>query len=116
MKRKERVEVCLSLALWQVIIQSDANSMLEVTAMIDLTQGIDSLTNFKRNSAAFMKRMKKSGKPVVLTVNGRAEVVVQDAASYQQLLELIERLETVEGIRQGLEEMKQGKGKPAEEV
>ena len=36
--------------------------------------------------------MKQTGEPIVLTVNGKAEVVVQDAKSYQQLLEKIERL------------------------
>jgi len=33
-----------------------------------------------------MKQIKKSGHPLVLTVNGKAEAVVQDAASYQRLL------------------------------
>lgn len=30
--------------------------------------------------------MKETGKPIVLTVNGQAEVVVQDAVSYQKVL------------------------------
>jgi len=34
--------------------------------------------------------MKKSRRPVVLTVNGKAELVVQNAASYQKLLERLE--------------------------
>jgi prevent-host-death family protein len=80
--------------------------------MIDLTEGIDSLTNFKRNTPAFLDRLRASGQPVVLTVNGKAKVVVQDAASYQQLLALIDRLEAIEGTRRGLSEMKAGKGKP----
>ena len=53
---------------------------------------------------------------MVLTVNGKAKVVVQDAASYQQLLELINRLEAIEGIQRGLHEMKAGKGKPLDQV
>src|SRR5713226_6630795 len=84
--------------------------------MIDLTAGIDSLTNFKRNTPAFLDRLRESGQPVVLTVNGKAKVVVQDAASYQQLLELIDRLEAIEGIQRGLNEMKAGKGKPLDQV
>jgi prevent-host-death family protein len=84
--------------------------------MIDLTEGIDSLTNFKRNTPAFLDRLRESGQPVVLTVNGRAKVVVQDAASYQQLLELIDRLEAIEGIQRGLREMKADKGKPLDQV
>ena len=56
--------------------------------MIDLSQDIHSLSDFKRNTTEFMDRMKKNGHPVVLTVNGKAEMVVQDAASYQRLLDL----------------------------
>lgn len=52
--------------------------------MIDLANGIDSLTNFKRRTPYFLKQLRKSGKPVVLTINGKAEVIVQDVASYQK--------------------------------
>jgi prevent-host-death family protein len=48
------------------------------------------------------RQMKKTKEPVVLTVNGKAAVVVQDAQSYQSLLELKERAETVEVLRQRL--------------
>jgi prevent-host-death family protein len=81
--------------------------------MIKLKNGIDSLSNFKRNTADFLRQLKKSGHPVVLTVNGKAEVVVQDAASYQRLLEISERLETIEALRPAIEEMRAGKGEPA---
>jgi hypothetical protein len=47
---------------------------------------------------------------------GKAEIVVQDAASYQKLLELIDRAEAIEGIQKGLESMQRGEGKPAQEV
>ncbi len=49
--------------------------------------------------------MKQTGEPIVLTVNGNAEVVVQDAKSYQQLLEKIEKLEAIAGIKQGLADL-----------
>ena len=48
----------------------------------------------------------------MLTVNGRAEIVVQDAESYQRLLELIDRAEAVEEIRQGLEDVKNRRTRP----
>ncbi|MBP7416938.1 MAG: type II toxin-antitoxin system Phd/YefM family antitoxin [Pyrinomonadaceae bacterium] len=84
--------------------------------MISLKDGIDSLSNFKRNTADFLRQLKKSGSPLVLTVNGKAEVVVQDAASYQRLLEISERLETIEALRPAIAEMRAGKGEPAEVV
>ncbi|WP_293154958.1 type II toxin-antitoxin system prevent-host-death family antitoxin [Okeania sp. SIO2C9] len=49
--------------------------------MLDRTKDIDSLTNFKRNTTQYLQRIKESGNPLILTVNGKAEVVVQDAES-----------------------------------
>ena len=79
--------------------------------MIDLKE-IHPLTDFQRNAKAHLKRLKKTGKPHVLTVNGRAEVVVQDADAYQKLLEAVDRAEALEGIRRGLEDVKAGRTRP----
>ena len=54
-------------------------------------QDIASLTDFHRNSTYHCKRLRLSGRPQVLTVNGKAVLVVQDAAAYQRLLEVVER-------------------------
>ena len=83
--------------------------------MIDLNN-IHSLTDFQRNTKEHVERLKETGNPQVLTVNGKAELVVQDARSYQKLLESVDRLETVAGIKRGLEEVRQGKTTPAHEV
>ena len=83
--------------------------------MIDISKDIRSLSDFKRNTTEFVREMKASGKPVVLTVNGRSELVVQDATSYQKLLELVDRLEAIEGIKRGLEEADRGEGVTLEE-
>ena len=77
---------------------------------------IQSLTDFKRNTAKYLKKMKKSKGPVVLTVNGRAEIVVQDASAYQEMLERVERAETVVALRQGIEEFERGEVRPAREA
>ena len=58
---------------------------------MDLTRDIDSLTHFKRNTTEVIKQLKATGEPMVLTVNGKAEIVIQDAASYQRMLEFIDR-------------------------
>jgi prevent-host-death family protein len=83
--------------------------------VIDLTD-ITSLTNFKRHTAEFIERLKQTGRPQVLTINGKAALVVQDAESYQRLLDLIERAEAIEGIRRGLASAARGEGRPVEEV
>src|SRR5438477_7168990 len=83
--------------------------------MIDLTE-VHSLTDFQRNARAHIKRHKRSGQPAVLTVNGKAEVIVQDAASYQRLLDAVDRADAIAGINRGLRSMARGKGRPADEV
>jgi prevent-host-death family protein len=84
--------------------------------MIDLSQDIHSLSDFKRKTSKFMDRMKKSGHPVVLTVNGRAALIVQDTASYQRLLELAERAEMMEFLRESREDLEAGRTEPALEA
>jgi prevent-host-death family protein len=84
--------------------------------MLDINRDINSLSNFKRNTSEFLRQLKESGHPVVLTVNGKAELVVQDTASYQKLIELAERAERaerMEALRVSVEEMRAGEGIPA---
>jgi prevent-host-death family protein len=84
--------------------------------MINLSQDIHPLTDFKRNTSDFVSKMKKTRRPVVLTVNGKAELVVQDAKSYQQILERLERLEAVQAIRLGIAAAERGRVKPARQA
>ena len=81
--------------------------------MLDLANDIRSLSDFKRNTLQLLDRLRKTGHPLVLTVNGKAEVVVQDAAAYQALLD---RVEAIEGIQRGLGDVKAGRTKPARRV
>lgn len=73
-------------------------------------EDIRSLTDFQRNTKAHLKRLKATGRPEVLTVNGKAELIVQNAAAYE------ETLDAIRGIQRGLDEMKEGKGEPARVV
>ncbi len=84
--------------------------------MINLRKEINSLSNFKRETNKFIEQLKESGKPIVLTINGKAELVVQDAGSYQKLLEIAEKLETIEALKPAIAEMKEGKGESAESI
>jgi prevent-host-death family protein len=83
--------------------------------MLDITRDIQSLTTFRRRSGDFMKQLKKSKRPVVLTVNGKAQAIVQDARAYQRLLDIAARADVYEAIRQGLEQSKHGQVRDAEE-
>ena len=55
-------------------------------------EDIGSLSDFARNTKAHLKRLKRTGRPELLTVNGKAEVVVQSATAYQRLIESLDRL------------------------
>jgi len=84
--------------------------------MLDINSDINSLSNFKRNTPEFLRRLKESGHPIVLTINGKAELVVQDTASYQKLLELAERAERLDALRASIEDMRAGKVTPVEDM
>ena len=77
---------------------------------------IDSLTNFKRRTSQFLKKMKKTGQPMVLTVHGKAEKVVRDPKTHQNLLDRAVRFRTLEAIHDGMKETKAGKGRPTVEA
>ena len=81
--------------------------------MINVTRDIHSLTTFKRKSSSLMKHMKKTGRPLVLTINGKAEAVVLDPATYQ---DVADHLDAVASIRRGLAQAVRGEGRPAEDL
>lgn len=81
--------------------------------MVNISQDINSLSNFKRNTSDFLGRLKETKSPLVLTLNGVSELVVQSAEGYQELLNRLEYLETVVGIQRGLTELAEGQALPA---
>jgi len=83
--------------------------------MLDARE-IHSLTDFLRNHKAHVARLKKTRAPKVLTVNGKAEVVVQDAASYQLMLERLRHMETLAAIQEGMASAERGELKAAAQV
>jgi prevent-host-death family protein len=78
--------------------------------MLNISQDIHSLTDFKRKTAVFMKQLKARQRPVVLTVNGKAALIVQDADSYQKLLEAADRFESISALQEGMAQSKRGEG------
>ena len=65
---------------------------------------IHTVTDFTRKPADHIKRLMKSKQPEILTVNGKAAVVVQDAETYERLAELAAYAESIQKIRQALSE------------
>src|SRR5690242_7186544 len=83
--------------------------------MLD-TRQIHPLTDFLRNHKTHVARLKATKTPEILTVNGKAEVVIQDAETYQSLLDRLHYLETIAAIREGTASAERGELKPAEQV
>lgn len=82
---------------------------------MNINRDIHPLTDFKRQTSKFIKQLKETHQPVVLTVNGKPEIVVLDADSYQELVDQKEHLETIASISRGLQDARDGKLTPARE-
>ena len=77
---------------------------------------IYSLTDFQRKTREHVQRLKETRRPHVLTVNGKAELVVQDADAYQAMLDVVAEAEAIVGIKRGLDSMHRGEGRDAFEA
>ena len=83
---------------------------------MDITKDILPMTTFRNRSAEIMRHLKATRRPVVLTVNGKAAAVIQDAEAYQQLLDLAAQADAAEGNRQGLDDIADGRTRSAREA
>ena len=68
------------------------------------------LNQFQQEDPELLHQFETDKTPIVITINGKAVAVLQDADSYEKLLARLELLETLAGIRQSLGEFDRGKG------
>lgn len=68
-------------------------------------KNIHSLTDFQRNAKEHIEKLRETGEPHVLTVNGKAEVIVQNAEAYQKLLDQLDYWDTVRVLRERLKDL-----------
>ena len=80
---------------------------------MDIAKDIQPMTHFRNHSTEAMNHLRATKRPMVLTINGKAAAVVQDAEAYQHLLDLAAEANAGEGIRQGLEDVKNRRTRPA---
>jgi prevent-host-death family protein len=81
-----------------------------------LSRDIQSLSVFKRDSAKLLRQMKRTGEPIVLTVNGKAAAVLHDPDAFQDYAREKDRLDMIASINRGIEDARAGRKKPAEQV
>jgi len=87
--------------------------------MLNLETGTDSLTNFTRQTSDYLTHLHETGSPLILTVDGKAELVVQDAAAYQRLVELADQADLAAlraAVQEGLDDVDAGRVVPAREA
>jgi PHD/YefM family antitoxin component YafN of YafNO toxin-antitoxin module len=84
--------------------------------MIDTTQDTHPLEAFRDHPAEMIEQLKSNRRPIILTVDGQPQAVLQDPAEYQRLLDLAAQADPEEGLRQGLEDIAEGRTRPAREV
>ncbi len=84
--------------------------------ILDVSQDIHSLTDFKTKTTAFQDKLQQSGRALLLTVNGHAELAVMSASTFQRVLEALSVLDSIQGIREGMNQIQAGQGKPLDEA
>ncbi|MBT4522636.1 MAG: type II toxin-antitoxin system Phd/YefM family antitoxin [Halieaceae bacterium] len=72
---------------------------------------IHTVTEFSRKPAEHIKRLSESKRPEILTVNGKAAVVIQDAETYEKMASMADYAESIQNIRQAMSEQ----GRPLDE-
>ena len=77
---------------------------------MDITSDIRTLTDFKRDTTRFISHLNDTGRPSVLTVNGKPALVVMDAEAWQETQDQIDYARTVAAIRRGLTQARDGRG------
>lgn len=79
-------------------------------------EDIHPLTDFQRNAKSHLSRVNKTGRPEVLTVNGRAEAVLLGRKAYEKIQNAMEELAAIKSIQVSLDEAAAGKTVSAKKV
>jgi PHD/YefM family antitoxin component YafN of YafNO toxin-antitoxin module len=86
------------------------------SAVLEVSQEIEAPQQQEPSATELIERARAEKEPIALTLNGQIDLIVRDAQSFELLLKLVDRLETLEGIREGLEDMKAGRTVSLEEA
>ncbi len=74
------------------------------------------LADFLSSAPELVDQLKRTHEPLELTIDGKTELVVQDAVSYQNLLNRLSELEVSAVIQVGLDDVAAGRVIPLEEA
>lgn len=77
---------------------------------------IHSVTDFTRNAKAYIHQIRTTKSPMALTVNGDAQVVVQDAEAFQSMVDELERGRFVAAMRESEADAREGRVEELDEA
>lgn len=83
---------------------------------MNIIEDIKPLSTFKQKAADIIAHVKETQRPTFITVNGNVEVVLQDAAAYQEMVDLIEYLKNVQKIASAIDEADKGASLTADQA
>lgn len=77
---------------------------------LSLTEDVKTVSEVKKNLRAVLEQVRDSGRPVVVTVNGKPDAVLIDVETYERKLK---SLNLVGLLAEGEQDIRQGRTRPA---
>lgn len=77
---------------------------------------IHSLTDFTRNARAYIQQIRESKNPIALTVNGDAQVIVQDAESFQKMIDELDHRRFIAAMRESEAAVRNGQAQDLDQA
>lgn len=68
-----------------------------------------SLSDFRANATAYLKKMRKNNQPMLVTQNGKGAAVVLTPETYANLLDTIDLQQSRQQLEQSREDIRQGR-------
>ena len=84
--------------------------------MLEVKKGRAARAQGDPTTAQYVDRMEREGRPITLRVDDRPALTINDERAYQMLWELVDRIETIEAVREGLRQVEEGRTLPIEEL
>jgi len=84
--------------------------------MLEVKKGRAARAQGDPTTAEYVDRMEREGRPITLRVDDRPALTINDERAYQMLWELVDRIETIEAVREGLRQVEEGRTLPIEEL
>src|SRR5699024_9238026 len=80
---------------------------------ISISKDIEPLSEFRKKSADFIKRLKKDKQPIVLTQHGKSAAVLMDVTEYERFSK---KLKLLEDLLEAKQQVQQGETYTMEEA